>query len=150
MAETQDLGSALDLDTITVHLLQIVHCRFFDHQATLAHHRVAIDQCVDRTKLPYEIKQSLKTFYMTERLSEWLFYVSHIEMLLKQYGVNIFYWSSTDSIQTYKDMYLYHDLGLYDDQDETSVEEEEEEEGDPSVSSPCQVTIPDIVVTQYY
>lgn len=86
-------------------------------------HYKAIDQCISVTRFPSEIKEALKSFYRTRRLGEWLFYTNHIEMLIVQYKVTApFYWSSDDRINSFEEMYHYHDLGLYEDSD---TEEEE-------------------------
>ncbi len=107
-----NLSSSLDLDSITIHLKAIRECRFFGFSATLLVHIEEIDKCIGQTLLPYEIKESLKAFYRIETVDQWSFYVRHIELLLKEYKVKIFYWSTVDSIQTYRDPYLYHDMGL--------------------------------------
>ena len=116
-----NLSSSLDIDSITIHLkaIQNFRCLFFTSEgAIIKSHREAIDHCIGVTQLPYEIKEALKGFYRTETLSKWLFYKEHIDYLLEtEYRVSIFYWSTVDYIKTYSDMYLYHNLGLVDEDD---------------------------------
>lgn len=141
--EPISLATALDLDKVTHHLKSIRQSRFFNHKALLAIHRAAIDECIEKTLLPYEIKEALKSFYRTERLTEWLFYAEHIDMLLEQYGVNVFYWSSDDSIRIYSDMYLRYEMGLIDDRNDSPF----------SLCLPRkeeQMVIPTIVITQHF